>query len=427
MLSLLSKLILRSIPMQMISRFSLYGFLKNLNFAEPFLILFYLSLGLNFFQIGILVSFLNICINIMEIPSGAFADIYGRKNCILISLASYIGSFIIFAFSSSFEPLFAAIFFFSIGESFRTGTHKAMIFDWLRQNNRLTEKTEVYGYTRSWSKYGSALAVLISSGIIIITKDYRWIFLLSILPYVAGIWNVSAYPDYLNSRVQGNINIGIVFTHTLRSVKHAFSNSSLRGLIVKSMGFEGVFDITKNFLQPILQAQAIVIAALLVIPEKESTAIVVGAVYFILHIISAAASKRAHIFAGRFSSENSAITTLIFTGAALAFLSAFGMYTNLFIIAISAYILYYIIQNLWRPILVAIYDNHADNTEQATILSIESQAKTVGITIFAPAAGFIADKWGIEGALLLSAVIMLALGFFSLAGDRKKGKNQNSY
>ncbi len=412
--------------MQMISRFSLYGFLKNLNFAEPFLILFYLSIGLNFLQIGILVSFLNICINVMEIPSGAIADIYGRKNCMLLSLSSYIFSFIIFAFSSSYEPLFAAIFFFSIGESFRTGTHKAMIFDWLRQNNRLNEKTMVYGYTRSWSKYGSAIAVIASSAIVILTKDYRWIFLLSIFPYIAGLWNLASYPEYLNNRIEGNINIGAVFKHTFKSVKNAFGKTALRRLIVKSMGFEGVFDITKNFLQPILQAQAIVIAALLVVSEKESTAIVVGAVYFILHIISAAASKRAHIFAGRFRSDNSAITTLIFTGAALAFLSAAGMYTDLFIIAISAYVVYYIIQNLWRPILVAIYDNHADNSEQATILSIESQAKTVGITIFAPVAGFIADKWGIEGTLLLSAVIMLALGIFSIAGDREKDERKPS-
>jgi dipeptide/tripeptide permease len=43
----------------------------------------------------------------------------------------------------------------------------------------------------------------------------------------------------------------------------------------------------------------------------------------------------------------------------------------------------------------------------------------------APVAGFIADKWGIEGALLLSAVIMLMLGFFSLAGDRKEMKQNH--
>ena len=234
--------------MQMITRFSLYGFLKNLNFAEPFLILFYLSIGLSYLQIGILVSFLNICINIMEIPSGALADIYGRKNCMLLSLSSYIGAFIIFAFSNYYEPLFAAVFLFSIGEAFRTGTHKAMIFDWLRQNDRLKEKTMVYGYTRSWSKYGSAAAVLVSSTIVILSKDYRWIFLLSIVPYIAGLWNLASYPDYLNNRIDGDINIGVIFKHTFKSLQKAFGKSGLRKLIVKSMGFEGIFDITKNFL-----------------------------------------------------------------------------------------------------------------------------------------------------------------------------------
>lgn len=406
--------------MQMITRFSLYGFLKNLNFAEPFLILFYLSIGLSYFQIGILVAFLNICINVMEIPSGALADIYGRKNCMLLSLSSYIAAFAVFAFSDSYEPLFAAVFLFSIGESFRTGTHKAMIFDWLRQNNRLKEKTMVYGYTRSWSKYGSAVAVVVSGVIVIMTEEYRWIFLVSIIPYIAGLWNIALYPDYLNNRIDGDINIAVIFRHTFRSVKNAFRKPGLRRLIVKSMGFEGIFDITKNFLQPVLQAQAIVIAAMLSLPEKDSTAVVVAAVYFVLHIISASASRRAHIFSGRFSSENSAITALIFTGTVLAFLSSAGMYTNIFAISIAAYILYYIIQNLWRPILVSMYDNHADNTEQATILSIDSQAKTAGITLMAPAAGFIADKWGIEGALMVSAVLMLMLGIFSIAGDKKE-------
>lgn len=33
-------------------KFSLYGFLKNLRFFEPFLYLFFLEQGLNFLQIG---------------------------------------------------------------------------------------------------------------------------------------------------------------------------------------------------------------------------------------------------------------------------------------------------------------------------------------------------------------------------------------
>ena len=35
-------------------RFSMYGFLKNLRFFEPFLVLFFRDAGLSFFQIGVL-------------------------------------------------------------------------------------------------------------------------------------------------------------------------------------------------------------------------------------------------------------------------------------------------------------------------------------------------------------------------------------
>lgn len=405
--------------MQMITRFSLYGFLKNLNFSEPFLILFYLSIGLNFLEIGILVSFQNICVNLMEIPSGALADIYGRKNSIIFSLISYIASFAIFSFSGSYIPLFAAVFFFSIGEAFRTGTHKAMIFDWLRQNDRMGDKTRVYGFTRSWSKYGSAVSVAVSTMIIIFSDDYRWIFIFSIIPYIAGVWNIASYPAYLNSTQEQKMKIREIFLHTFSSVKKAFVEKKLRKLIVQSMGFEGIFDVTKGYLQPVLQAQALVLAAYMALPEKESTAIVVGGVYFILHIISAEASKRAHKFQDRFESESNAIRFMIFSAAILVLISSAGIFTEFFAAAITAYIAYYLIQNLWRPILVAQYDDLADNTEQATILSIESQAKTVGITVLAPVAGFLADTYGIAASMLLFSTLLMLLRIYSTG--REKG------
>lgn len=400
--------------MKMMTRFSMYGFLKNLDFSEPFIILFYLSIGLNFFQIGVLVSFLNICINIMEIPSGAIADIYGRKNSMVVSLGGYIISFIIFASSTSYPPLFAALVFYSIGEAFRTGTHKAMIFDWLRKNGKLSEKTKVYGYTRSWSKYGSAVSVIISTFIVIFTRDYRWVFIYSILPYTLGIWNIICYPDYLNRKLDNRLNLGLLFSHTFSAVKSVFVNTTLRRLVVQSMGFEGVFEVTKDYLQPILKAQALTLAVYFLLPEKESTAVLVGCVYFLLHMLSASASRKAHVFAGRFRSEQGAITVLIFAGFLLAFISSAGIYFKIFIFAIVSYIVYYMIQNLWRPILVAQYDDYAESSEQATVLSIESQTKTIGISVIAPCAGFLADHYGIETSLLMLSCIMFLLGIYSL-------------
>lgn len=406
----------------MITRFSMYGFLKNFDFSEPFIILFYLSLGLNYLQIGILIAFLNVCINIMEIPSGAFADLYGRKTSMVVSLTSYLVSFAIFAFTTTYAPLFFALFFYSIGDAFRSGTHKAMIFDWLKINNRLTEKTKVYGFTRSWSNYGSAISVLFATLIVLFSKDYRYVFLLSIIPGALGVWNILCYPEELNRKQVGSISLKKILIHTKDSIKKSFANSNIRLLIIQGLGFEGCFVVSKDYLQPILKAQAIALAAFFMLPEKQSTAIIVGIIYFILHMLSASTSKRAHKFASKFKSEKGAVVFLIFAASVLAFASSLGLFFQLFVLSISAYVLYYLLQNLWMPIQVTQYDDFAESSEQATILSIAAQTKTLGVAILAPVVGFVADNYGIQVSMFIVSILLLVLASLSLVVNRKDSK-----
>jgi hypothetical protein len=80
-------------------KFCIYGFLKNLRFFDPFIILFFREMGFSFLQIGILFSIREIATGILEIPTGFFADSYGRKLSMILAFASYIFSFMIFTFS----------------------------------------------------------------------------------------------------------------------------------------------------------------------------------------------------------------------------------------------------------------------------------------------------------------------------------------
>ena len=74
----------------MLFRFSLYGFLKNQRYFEPFLVLVLLEKGLTFFLVGVLVGFREIAVNLLEIPSGAVADVCGRRRSMMLSFAAYI-------------------------------------------------------------------------------------------------------------------------------------------------------------------------------------------------------------------------------------------------------------------------------------------------------------------------------------------------
>jgi MFS family permease len=147
-------------------RFSMYGFLKNLRFFEPFLVLFFRDAGLSFFQIGVLYAVRDISTNLLEIPAGVVADTAGRRRSMVLSFLSYIVSFIVFYTLPGFASYALAMVIFGIGEAFRSGTHKALILEHLRLSDMEDLKVTYYGRTRAASQMGSALNSLIAASLV---------------------------------------------------------------------------------------------------------------------------------------------------------------------------------------------------------------------------------------------------------------------
>ena len=87
----------------MLFRFCLYGFLKNQQYYDLFFFLAFLEKGLSYTMIGTLIGFREICVSLMEIPTGAIADVLGRRRSMIASFLAYIGSFALFgAYIGSF-------------------------------------------------------------------------------------------------------------------------------------------------------------------------------------------------------------------------------------------------------------------------------------------------------------------------------------
>ena len=220
----------------MLARFSLYGFLKNLRFFDAFLILALLNRGLDFLAIGLLIAVKEVTVNICEVPSGAIADAFGRKRWMVSSMASYLCSFAILAGASSWWLLAAGMLFYGVGDAFRSGTHKALIYSWLRQQGRENERTKIYGYTRSWSKIGSALSALIGGVVLITSSDYQWMFWASMVPTGLNLINLATYPNNLDIP-KGGLMRGLKdsWSHLLTGLKLTIERKSLQKLIAGSM------------------------------------------------------------------------------------------------------------------------------------------------------------------------------------------------
>ncbi|MFC2069594.1 MFS transporter [Chloroflexota bacterium] len=375
----------------MIKRFSLYGFLKNQRYFDPFIILFFLQNGLSFTQIGFLVAFRELFINLMEIPSGAVADLFGRRRSMIISFSAYIISFAIFGFSGAYWHFFIAMFFFAIGEAFRTGTHKAMIFTWLRIEDRLDEKTKVYGYTRSWSKVGSAVSTVLAVAMVFLTNNYSYVFLFAIIPYVGGLINFLSYPKELEGQPEEETGIRDVFVHLWECIRSSLVIKRLRRLIIESMSFEGVYKAVENYLQPVVQSMALMIPLFVGLADTRRSAIMIGVVYVILYLGSAYASRNSHRLAN-FAGGEQGGSNLLWIFVSVIYLGLIPLlFLEYYYVAVIGFILLSLIQNFWRPMLISRFDDFASETQGATILSIESQAKSVSTMIVAPIMGAAVD------------------------------------
>jgi len=397
----------------MLRRFSLYGFLKNQQYYDYFLLLAFRQMGLSYFLIGVLIAFREIMINIMEVPSGAIADLSGRRKSMIFSFVAYIISFATFGLSGtaaikgnlaqhSLVPLlFLAMFFFAIGDAFRTGTHKAMIFMWLYLQGRTHERTKIYGYTRSWSKAGSAVSVVLASLFVFTTSNFIYVFFFAIIPYILNIINFLGYPEELDGKIVKELSISKMVKHLKETLVASVKQASLRRLIMESMGFEGFFKASKDYLQPILKAAAIPLTAFLFsgiqLTDEQKSVVLIGPVFFVLFVLSAVASRNAYRLVERPGQEDKTarflwgVTVFVF----LALLPA--IFYGIYFVMIAGFVALYVIQNLWRPVLISRFDAHSDKAKGATILSIESQAKSVSTMIIAPLLGFAIDVVRVHG------------------------------
>ena len=378
----------------MLLRFSLYGFLKNQRYFEPFLVLAFLEAGLTFAEVGGLIALRELATNLLEIPSGAAADVWGRRRALTVSFGAYLISFLVFGLAGSPAMFIPAMLLFSVGEAFRTGTHKAMIFAWLQEEGRTGEKTAVYGYTRSWSKLGSAVSVVIGAVCVFWLQRYSVVFLLAAIPALLSIVNVLGYPASLDGVRTGAASPRAELVHTRTAVRDAVRRASLRRLLLETMGFEGLFRASKDYLQPLLAAVAITAIGPLVtggLTDIQRTTLLIGPVYVVLHLASSAASRRAHRVVSAAGGEEPAARWIWLLSGGLFAVLALSQLVGFATASVVVFVLLHVLQNIWRPILISRFDAHGSDTHAATTLSIESQAQRLAAIIIAPVLGLIID------------------------------------
>ncbi len=393
------------------AKFCAYGFLKDLRFYEPFMLLVFLDKGLSYLEIGTLYATREVLINLMEVPSGIFADSVGRRLTMVFSFLAYILAFITFYFADRFEILLLAMAAYAFGDAFRTGTHKAMIFDYLRLNGWEDQKTYYYGHTRAWSQRGAALSALIAALLVLYQGSYAPIFLFTIIPYVLNLFLILSYPKNLDGkRHTSDRRITEEFVSVLRSLIASMKSLAMVRTISSQALYTGYYKAFKDYLQPLLQTLALSLPIFLTLEDQKRTALVIGIVYSILYATTAFASSKSGAFSSHFNGLATPLNLTLLIGVTLGLVSGLLLHLSYVILAVVLYLGIYILENLRKPMGIAYVSERMDQTSLASGLSVESQAESLFAAAIALLLGWLSNLFGVGLGIMSVSLICLLLG-----------------
>ncbi|MEF8726523.1 MAG: MFS transporter, partial [Candidatus Bipolaricaulota bacterium] len=392
----------------MLFKFSAYGFLKNLRFFEPFLYLFFLENGLSYFQIGILISIREIFVNLFEIPSGAVADLTGRRRAMVFSFSSYILSFLVFYFFSDFFLFIPAMILFASGEAFRSGTHKSMIMEYLDIQGMSDQQVSYYGKTRSASRLGSALSAVLAALIVFYRGNYNVVFLATLLPYSMDLILMLTYPRELDGDLSSTrTSFGEMYEQLKASFSSIFSTEEMGKVLVNASVFDSLFKIGKDYLQPIIRSGALSLPVLMAIKDGQArTSILIGVVYFFIYLNSFVSSRKSSGLMERVGNMGKSLNWLLWANVILFFVAAIGVLMNSFLVPVVSFLFFYTLYNLRKPMVVGFLGTRIKSKERATILSVHSQLRSIFGIVIAPIFGLLADNFGIFTVLLFAGGVL---------------------
>lgn len=208
---------------------ALFNFFLSFRFYSPILIVYFVkvtgsyALGASIFSITMLASAL------LEIPTGVFSDLIGRKKTLVLGAFSTLASVIFYALGSLYWVLAVGAILEGLARAFYSGNNQALLHDTLSESNNEEEYAEFYGKTGSAEQLGLAITAI--AGGVIAYWSFEWVMWLSVVPAIIGF--IVSFrviePKVVKSR-GGNI-----YSHLSEAVKGFKANKKLRMLSLSSI------------------------------------------------------------------------------------------------------------------------------------------------------------------------------------------------
>lgn len=161
----------------------------------PIIVIYWQSQGLQMKDIFILQVVFSVVVILFEIPSGYFADKYGRKKSLVIgSILGTLGFFTYWALPS-YEGFLLAEIIMGLGAGFISGAGHALLYETLQKFGKEKLHTKLQGRIFAFGNISEAVAAILA-GIIASTWSIeaviftQWVVIMTSIPVALALTEV---------------------------------------------------------------------------------------------------------------------------------------------------------------------------------------------------------------------------------------------
>ena len=384
-----------------------YGFLMDFSLTAPIWVLYLRDeRGLSLAQITLLEVPLFLLIVLMEVPSGAIADRFGRKVSLMLGSAILALALFVYGIATSYPLLLVSNVAWGLAFTFRSGADTALLYDSLKLAGRDGDFPRING--RLWALRSAAmLGGLLLGAPLAAATGYTVAISLSAIVAACAVPAAFLMHEPRRARAEGAQPYG----HTLVcGIRDAWRTPALRYAFL----FSGILGAATAgplllVLQPWLVEHDVGAANLGVWQALVSSAGVLSAL--------TAGSLLARL------GERGAFWVL-FAALALCSMALAGIssaWAMVGFLGIAA------VRGLHPPVLAGYVNRRIESPRRATVLSVQNLMGNVVMAVVWPLAGVVADGCGLPAVFLMYALGTLAVGGGALlVWDRAEHRTASS-
>ena len=379
---------LKNIPLDYVSTF-----ITNLNMQSSIWVLYLAYCGLNLAQIGLVEGIYHATSILFEIPSGAVADLLGRKKSMVLSRICIAVSCMIMLFARSFWFFALSFAVQALGNNLNSGSEEALVYDSMKAAGQEARYMRVCGRLNMIIEVSQGIATV--AGGILAEFSYFWCYSACLVIAALALFPVvlmveAPYTD-AQSRQRSILEVVVVHFRTcyeiLRSDRRILKLISFYSVVFASETM--LFFYSQQYYYG-LGYNKVQISLIL---------LVMGGV----SCIGAVMSERIYAALGKKTAQIGACVI------AAAFL-AYGV-QNLFVSA-AAFAAASFFNSVLYPIESEQLNSLIPSGQRATLISVNSMFFSIGMILLFPLAGFLADVWGLTMVLVGTGGVLL--GFLGI-------------